>query len=177
MGEKIDVLEHAGEILTAVDKGVLLTSAANGKVNTMTISWGMLGVEWARPVFVTFVREGRFTRTLLDETGEFTIGIPGEGFGRKVLGRAGSVTGRDVDKISELGLHTVKSQVVSVPAIAEAAVTLECRVVYRQPQDRNALPADFIDRFYPQDVPSTNCLGNRDVHIAYYGEVVAAYTM
>lgn len=38
MGEKIDVLEHAGEILTAVDKGVLLTSAANGKVNTMTIS-------------------------------------------------------------------------------------------------------------------------------------------
>ncbi|MCH3948138.1 MAG: flavin reductase family protein [Olsenella sp.] len=177
MGEKIDVLEHAGEILTAVDKGVLLTSAANGKVNTMTISWGMLGVEWARPVFVTFVREGRFTRTLLDETGEFTIGIPGEGFDRKVLGRAGSVTGRDVDKISELGLHTVKSQVVSVPAIAEAAVTLECRVVYRQPQDRNALPADFIDRFYPQDVPSTNCLGNRDVHIAYYGEVVAAYTM
>ncbi len=177
MGEKIDVLEHAGEILTAVDKGVLLTSAANGKVNTMTISWGMLGVEWARPVFVTFVREGRFTRTLLDETGEFTIGIPGEGFDRKVLGRAGSVTGRDVDKISELGLHTVKSQVVSVPAIAEAAVTLECCVVYRQPQDRNALPADFIDRFYPQDVPSTNCLGNRDVHIAYYGEVVAAYTM
>lgn len=177
MGEKIDVLEHAGEILTAVDKGVLLTSAANGKVNTMTISWGMLGVEWARPVFVTFVREGRFTRTLLDETGEFTIGIPGEGFDRKALGRAGSVTGRDVDKISELGLHTVKSQVVSVPAIAEAAVTLECRVVYRQPQDRNALPADFIDRFYPQDVPSTNCLGNRDVHIAYYGEVVAAYTM
>lgn len=177
MGEKIDVLEHAGEILTAVDKGVLLTSAANGKVNTMTISWGMLGMEWARPVFVTFVREGRFTRTLLDETGEFTIGIPGEGFDRKVLGRAGSVTGRDVDKISELGLHTVKSQVVSVPAIAEAAVTLECRVVYRQPQDRNALPADFIDRFYPQDVPSTNCLGNRDVHIAYYGEVVAAYTM
>ena len=177
MGEKIDVLEHAGEILTAVDKGVLLTSAANGKVNTMTISWGMLGVEWARPVFVTFVREGRFTRTLLDETGEFTIGIPGEGFDRRILALAGSISGRDVDKISELGLHTVKSQVVSVPAIAEAAVTLECRVVYRQPQDRNALPADFIDRFYPQDVSSTNCLGNRDVHIAYYGEVVAAYTM
>ena len=91
MGEKIDVLEHAGEILPAVNKGVLLTSAANGKANTMTISWGMLGVEWARPVFVTFVREGLFTRTLLDETGEFTIGIPGEGFDRKILGRAGGV--------------------------------------------------------------------------------------
>ena len=177
MGEKIDVLEHAGEILPAVNKGVLLTSAANGKANTMTISWGMLGVEWARPVFVTFVREGRFTRTLLDETGEFTIGIPGEGFDRKILGRAGSVTGRDIDKIAELGLHTVKSQVVSVPAIAEAAMTLECRVVYRQPQDRSALPAGLLDRFYPQDVPSTNCDANRDMHIAYYGEVVAAYTM
>jgi hypothetical protein len=43
MGEKIDVLEHAGEILPAVNKGVLLTSAANGKANTMTISWGMSG--------------------------------------------------------------------------------------------------------------------------------------
>jgi flavin reductase (DIM6/NTAB) family NADH-FMN oxidoreductase RutF len=99
------------------------------------------------------------------------------GVDRKILGRAGNVTGRDIDKIAELGLHTVKSQVVSVPAIAEAAVTLECRVVFRQLQDRNALPADFIDRFYPQDVPSTNCLGNRDMHIAYYGEVVAAYRM
>lgn len=151
--------------------------AANGKANTMTISWGMSGVEWACPVVVTFVRDGRFTRTLLDETGEFTIGIPGEGFDRKILGRAGNVTGRDIDKIAELGLHTVKSQVVSVPAIAEAAVTLECRVVFRQLQDCNALPAGFIDRFYPQDVPSTNCLGNREMHIAYYGEVVAAYRM
>lgn len=99
------------------------------------------------------------------------------GVDRKILGRAGNVTGRDIDKIAELGLHTVKSQVVSVPAIAEAAVTLECRVVFRQLQDRNAPPAGFIDRFYPQDVPSTNCLGNREMHIAYYGEVVAAYRM
>ncbi len=177
MGEKIDVLEHAGEILTAVNRGVLLTSAAHGKVNTMTISWGTLGVEWARPVFVTFVREGRFTRTLLDETGEFTIGVPGEGFDRRILARAGSITGRDIDKVAELGLHTVEPQVVSVPAIAETALTLECRVVHRQLQDRSALPTDILARFYPQDVPSTNCDSNRDMHIAYYGEVVAAYTM
>lgn len=177
MGEKIDVLEHAGEILTAVNRGVLLTSAAHGKVNTMTISWGTLGVEWARPVFVTFVREGRFTRTLLDETGEFTIGVPGEGFDRRILAHAGSITGRDIDKIAELGLHTVEPQVVSVPAIAETALTLECRVVHRQLQDRSALPTDILARFYPEDVPSTNCDSNRDMHIAYYGEVVAAYTM
>ncbi len=177
MGEKIDVLEHAGEVLPAVNRGVLLTSAANGKVNTMTISWGMLGVEWARPVFVSFVREGRFTRVLLDEAGEFTIGVPGEGFDRKILARAGSISGRDVDKIAELGLHTVESQVVSVPAIVETAITLECRVARRQLQDRNALPADILGRFYPQDVPSTYCDSNCDMHVAYYGEVVAAYTM
>lgn len=71
----------------------------------------------------------------------------------------------------------MKSQVVSVPAIAEVTITLECRVVYRQLQDRSALPAGILDRFYPQDVPGTNCDANRDMHIAYYGEVVAAYTM
>ena len=88
-----------------------------------------------------------------------------------------SITGRDIDKIAELGLHTVEPQVVSVPAIAETALTLECRVVHRQLQDRSALPTDILARFYPQDVPSTNCDSNRDMHIAYYGEVVAAYTM
>ena len=34
----------------------------------MTIGWGALGVEWGEPIFIVFVREGRFTRKLLDES-------------------------------------------------------------------------------------------------------------
>ena len=33
----------------------------------MTISWGMMGIEWGKPVFITVIREGRFTRELLQK--------------------------------------------------------------------------------------------------------------
>lgn len=73
MKKKIDVFEHVGEILNGVKNGVLITGKADGRVNSMTISWGMVGVEWGKPVFITFVRESRFTRSLLEKNGEFTV--------------------------------------------------------------------------------------------------------
>ncbi len=109
--------------------------------------------------------------------GESAIGIPEEGFGRTILGRAGSVSGRDADKIRELGLHAVALQIVSVPAISEASITLECCVAHRQLQDRDALPAGLLKRFHPEDLYGTDFGSNRDMHIAYYGEIVAAYEM
>ena len=66
MKKKIDVYEHMGEILKGVKSGVLVTGKADDRVNSMTISWGMVGVEWGKPVFITFVRESRFTRSLLE---------------------------------------------------------------------------------------------------------------
>lgn len=45
MKERINVLDYAGTILNAVKKGVLLTVKADDKVNSMTISWGTLGIE------------------------------------------------------------------------------------------------------------------------------------
>ena len=44
MKKKIDVFEHMGEILNGVKNGVLITGKADGRVNSMTISWGMVGV-------------------------------------------------------------------------------------------------------------------------------------
>lgn len=42
----IDPLEYAGTIAKALDPGVLLTTRAKGRTNTMTIGWGTIGVEW-----------------------------------------------------------------------------------------------------------------------------------
>ena len=75
MKRKINVFDYAKEIMLAVEKGVLLTTKSKGKVNTMSISWGTLGIEWNRPIFTAFVRESRFTKKLLDESGEFTVNI------------------------------------------------------------------------------------------------------
>ena len=167
MKKKIEVFDYAATILNAVKKGVLLTTRANGKVNTMSISWGALGIEWNKPIFTTYVREGRFTRELLDANGEFTVNVPLEGCDSSLISKCGTVSGRDVDKIAANGLTLVDGEAVSVPGIKEYPFTLECRVTYKQLQDDSAIaPADLAKFYKP---------GYGGTHIAYFGEIVAAY--
>ena len=152
-----------------------MTTKANDKVNTMSISWGTLGIEWNKPIFTTFVRTGRYTREMLDANGEFTVNIPVEGSDLSLIGKCGSVSGRDVDKVAVNSLTLVEGDKVSVPAIKEYPLTLECRVIYKQLQDENAISAEDKARFYPAGAGRDNPGCNADYHIAYVGEIVAAY--
>jgi len=171
MKKYIDLWEYAGHILEQVGTAALVTTKAEGQVNTMTIGWGTLGVEWKKPLFTVFVRQSRHTKSLLDKNGEFTINVPMKGADVKhILGVCGSKSGRDTDKIKELGLTLEEPEVISVPGIKELPITLECRVVYKQDQDLNALDEDKRLRYYK---PGTHDDG--DFHTAYYGEVLAAY--
>jgi len=81
--KKIIVADYAKNILEALPKGILLTSKAGDRVNSMTIGWGTLGIEWSTPIFVAFIREHRFTRELLDKNPEFTVNIPFGEFNKK----------------------------------------------------------------------------------------------
>lgn len=51
MKRSINVIEHAGEIMQKVQDAVLLTTKKDGKVNTMTISWGGMAIEWGKAPF------------------------------------------------------------------------------------------------------------------------------
>ena len=66
---------------------------------------------------------------------------------------------------------------VDAPMFDELPLTLECKVIYKQLQDGTALPKEINDRFYPQDVDSSNPSNNKDYHITYYGEIVNAYIL
>ena len=175
MKREIDVWEYAGHIMKAVRKGVTITAAASGKINPMSISWGMLGIEWGKPLFITFVREGRFTRSMLDETMNFTVNFPLDAADLEIIRFCGRKSGRDTDKVAALGLTVVPSDRIDAPGIRELPLTLECKVIYKQRQDRNAMPPDVVDRNYPAHVGSDDPGANRDVHTAYYGEIVKAY--
>ena len=175
MKRKINAFDYAKEIVSALPGGVLLTSRGMGRVNTMTIGWGTLGVEWGLPVFVAYVREGRFTRELIDKSGVFTVNVPLGPVDKNIVTLAGTKSGRDGDKIAALGLTLEEPDVVSCPGIREFPLTLECRVVCRQLQDISALGEFYRKRYYPQDVPATNPSSNRDAHVAYYGEIASAY--
>ena len=171
MKQTIDVFDYAGHICKAMKKGILLTTKSADTVNTMTIGWGKIGIEWNRPVFIAYVRETRYTKQLLDENGEFTVNVPYGDVDPGILSYCGTKSGRNTDKIRDLGLTLVDSDLIQVPGIGQLPLTLECRVIYRQKQDLDQLPQDILQRFYPIVEES----GFRDYHIAYYGEIVNAY--
>lgn len=169
MKKLINPFDYAGTFAENMKRGILLTTKAGDTVNTMTIGWGTVGIEWGKPIFVAYVRQSRYTRELLDKNPEFTVNCPMGECDGKILGFCGTKSGRDVDKFAELGLHAEHPLSVSVPAIRELPLTLECKVVYRNPQPTDALPQAILDRYYPEQN------GVRDHHIAYYGEIVNAY--
>ena len=175
MKKHIEVFDYAKEIMMAVEKGVLLTTKTDDKVNSMTISWGTLGIEWNKKIFTVFVRENRFTKFQLEKNPEFTINIPLGDFNKKILGYCGSKSGHDVDKISDLELNLEEGENISVPGIKELPLTLECKVVYKQMQDKNEIPKDIRESCYPESVDSSFYGANKDYHMAYYGEIVGAY--
>ncbi len=175
MKKTVQAFDYAGDICKAMKKGILLTTCAEGKVNTMTIGWGMIGIEWGKPIFIAYVRVSRHTRKMLENNEEFTVNIPVGSVDSSILGFCGSRSGKNVDKIKELDLILEESEKISVPGIKQLPLTLECKVLYRQLQDLSSIPEDILDRYYPQDVDGSASGSNRDAHIAYYGEIVNAY--
>lgn len=119
MKRSIDVIEHAGEIMKKVNDAVLLTTKKDGQVNTMTISWGGMSIEWGKPLFITYVRESRFTKEFLDATGEFTVNLPMGEFDKKITAVCGASRVADMDKVAELGLTLEDPEEVNVPGIRE----------------------------------------------------------
>lgn len=176
MKEKVNVFDYTKEIIDALAKGVLITTKADDKVNSMVVSWGAIGIEWGKPIFTIYIRESRYTKELLDKNGEFTVNIPmGLYDKKKIMNICGSKSGHDMDKIKEANLTLVDSEKVSVPGIKELPLTLECRVLYKQKQDKKAIGKEQTDLYYPYDIPGTFHGSNRDYHTAYYGEILGAY--
>ena len=163
---KIVIWEHAGDIIRAMQPGILLTTKVGDKVNSMAIGWGTIGIQWEKPVFIAFVRTCRFTHEMLEGNGEFTVNVPVGEFPRKALGLLGSKSGRDMDKIAAAGVTLVDPNIISVPGIKEFPLTLECRVLYHQLQHDNELNDELTQRFYTRETAN---------HTAFYAEIVDAY--
>ena len=101
---------------------MLITAAkADGSANTMTAAWGGLGWLWERPVAFIFVRQTRYTKEFIDESGKVSLSFLGTGF-RKELAYLGSTSGRDEDKIAKSGLTIVDNG--GIPFFEEAHLAI-----------------------------------------------------
>lgn len=174
MKEKIDINECADHIMKALSKGILLNTNGD-KFNTMVIGWGHIGVLWGRKTFLVYVRQGRYTKPQIDRTGEFTISVP-LGLPDPLISKVcGLESGYNIDKVEKAGLTLVEPETNRTPGILEYPLTIECKVLYAQDQDLSKIPEDIRATAYPQDVPGTSPLANKDYHTMYVGEIVDAY--
>src|SRR5512139_341908 len=86
---------------------MLITAGSPDAFNTMTASWGGLGVLWERKVAFCFIRPTRHTYGFIERAGGFTLSFFGEQY-RSALQFCGTHSGRDTDKVSGAGLTPVR---------------------------------------------------------------------
>ena len=145
------------------EQWLLLTAGdfAQKTFNTMTISWGSLGIIWGRPFVQVVVRPTRHAHGFMERFDTFTVTAFPERH-RRALNVLGSKSGRDGDKLAGVGLTPVAAARVAAPTFAEAELVLECRKLYRSAFD----PRHFLDPAIAANYPQ------KDYHTVYFGEIV-----
>ncbi len=156
---KVDIGTFALKPFEAIGKKwTLITAEKDGVVNTMTASWGGIGVLWGKNVVTVYIRPQRYTREFVDATDCFTVTLF-DGH-QKELNVLGSKSGRDGDKIGEVGFHV--ERVDGRPTFAEGKTAIVCRKLYRGRFDPALFVApEIIGSVYPK----------QDFHYVYIGEV------
>lgn len=141
------------------NKWMLITAEKDGVANTMTASWGGLGVMWNKEVVFVVIRPQRYTKEFVDQTEMFSLSFFNESH-KKDLSYLGKVSGRDEDKIAKTQLTLAKDS--QAPYFKEAETVIFAKKLYIQPMDAKFLLDKEIDtRWYPE----------KDYHYLYIAEV------
>ena len=94
--------------------------------NLFTVAW--TGTVCTNPPMCYIsVRPERHSYPIIKRTGEFVINLTNAPLAR-ATDWCGVRSGRDYDKSREMGLHYESASVVKAPILAEAPVSIECRV-------------------------------------------------
>ena len=126
---EIDPKELTGNPFERIgSQWMLVTAGDQNRYNTMTASWGGLGVMWGKNVAYTVIRPQRYTYEFMESNDTYTLSFYGKEY-KTALNFCGSKSGRDVDKFAETRLTPQKSRYVKAPGIEESPVNIECKVV------------------------------------------------
>ena len=115
-----------GNMLYPLPAVLVSCQGKDGNPNLITIGW--VGTICSDPAMVSIsVRPERYSYHMLKETGEFVINLTTEELLR-ATDYCGVVSGRDENKWEKMNLTPIPSEKISVPAVAESPVNLECKV-------------------------------------------------
>ena len=147
---------------TKLSKEWALVSSGNKlKYNTMTVSWGGLGVIWGKNVAYIFIRESRYSKTLIDEGDFFTVSFLDDKY-RDALNHCGKASGRDTeDKFKDAGLTAAFRH--GIPYPDEANLVIMCKKMAAVPIGEDTFVDPQIKEKWYQD---------NDMHTMYVGEII-----
>lgn len=145
------------------DEWMLITAGDGTACNTMTASWGGIGVLWNLPVAFSFVRPQRYTYQFMEQADTYSLSFLPEEY-RSALRYCGSHSGRDGDKFSESGLSVFYDN--GTPCIEQARLILVCRKLHVS----DFAPEQFIDPALLSHYKAN------DFHRQYVGEILRVLT-
>ena len=148
--KEISVNEINENVFEMIGKQWMLVTAAKSKedVNTMTASWGGLGIMWGKPVAFVFIRPQRYTKEFIDNSDTLSLTFFDESY-RKMLTYMGSNSGRDGDKIQNQNLTLLFEE--DTPYFEEAEVVLKTKKLYAQEMGAEFLLDKEIEgKWYPE---------------------------
>lgn len=140
---------------------MLITAGDEKKSNTMTASWGALGIMWGKKIATVYIRPQRYTKEFVDANDTFTISFLPEQY-RKALNICGSISGREVeDKWDMAGLHPY--YVDGTTAVEEADLVFICKKQYHQSMKPECFDVtENGTKWYP----------DKDYHELYMAEII-----
>lgn len=140
---------------------MLITAGDKEKFNTMTASWGGVGIMWGKPVATAYIRPQRYTFEFIENGDYYTQSFFDEEY-RDALKFCGSKSGRDYDKVKETGLTPVVDDETGAVYFKEAKVVFICKKMYAQFLNEESALTEDVTKWY-----------NGDYHKMYMSEIVS----
>lgn len=113
---------------------VMMTTAIQGRMNIMTLSWHMM-MEFEPPLLGCVISGRHYSFDILQATKECVINIPTVELTRQVVG-VGNTSGRRINKFKKFGLTPAPATYVDAPLIEECYANLECRIADKKMVDQ-----------------------------------------
>ena len=153
-------LRDLPEFSALISAGALLTVVTDdGRINTMTVSWGCAGIIWGKEICTVLVRPQRHTFSLCEDAQKMTLTFFGE-HRKSTLALCGTKSGADIDKFEACALkYTIEDGFVT---FEDAKYTLKLQKLYADDLKKEAFTHTGPLKFYEND----------DFHRAYVCEVV-----
>jgi len=146
------------------DDWMLITAGNKESFNTMTASWGTVGILWNKPVAICFIRPQRHTFSFMEKSDFYTLCFFTEKE-RHILEYCGNLSGRDTDKIRDTGLIPIFTENGAI-YYEQARLVLECRKLYSaRLEEDNFIVKKIISANYPK----------KDFHKFYIGEIINCF--